>query len=122
MKEQNVCFSLICRKTKKKDELEHAPKIESFLEKFQDIIYNNVPIGLTPMRDIIHCMDQIPRASFSNKAPHKLTCDAMIELNIQVKEFLENHFIREYLSPCVVPIMLVPKKNREWQIGPNSEL
>ena len=57
MKKENVCFSFIPRMIGKQDELEYAPEIEYLLEKFQDIIFDNVPYGLPPLRRISQCMD-----------------------------------------------------------------
>jgi hypothetical protein len=34
----------------------------------------------------------------------------MKEIQRQVQELLDNGYVRESLSPCVVPVILVPKK------------
>lgn len=39
------------------------------LEEFQDIMPEEMPEGLTPMRDIQHYIDLVPRASLSD-LPH----------------------------------------------------
>jgi hypothetical protein len=33
------------------------------------------------------------------------------EIQRQVQELLDNRYVCESLSPCVVPVILVPKKN-----------
>jgi hypothetical protein len=33
-----------------------------------------------------------------------------------VHELLDNGYVRESLSPCVVPFILVPKKNGTWHM------
>jgi hypothetical protein len=38
----------------------------------------------------------------------------MKEIQRQVQELLDNGYVRESLSPCVVPVILVPKKNGTW--------
>ena len=58
-------------------------------------------------------MDLIPGASFPNKAVHIMTLAKSEELNRQVNELLQRGFIWEGLSPCVVPLVLTPKKNGE---------
>ena len=42
------------------------------------------------------------------------------ELNIQVQELLRKVLIQESLSPCVVPIVMVRKKDGEWRMCTNS--
>ena len=54
----------------------------------KDIIANDLPDGLPPIRSIIHCMELIPGASFPNKAPYRLTPTENEELNRQVHELL----------------------------------
>ena len=61
-------------------------------------------------------MDLVPRANFPNKVAHKMTPVESKELNRQVDELLQKGLIRENLSPCVVPIVLAPKKNGEWRM------
>jgi hypothetical protein len=38
----------------------------------------------------------------------------MKEIQQQVQELLDNGYVRESLSPYVVPVILVPKKNGTW--------
>jgi hypothetical protein len=38
------------------------------------------------------------------------------EIQRQVQELLNNGYVCESLSPCVVPVILVPKKNGTWRM------
>ncbi|WVZ97849.1 hypothetical protein U9M48_043358 [Paspalum notatum var. saurae] len=38
------------------------------------------------------------------------------EIQRQVQELLDHGYVRENLSPCAVPIILVPKKNGTWRM------
>ena len=65
-------------------------------------------------------MDLIPRASFPNKATYRFTPIDNQEINRQVHKFLQKGLIREILSPCVVPIVMVTKKYGELRMCTNS--
>ena len=81
----------------------------------------DIPDGLPPVRSINHCMDFIPRESFPNKAPYRLTPTENEDLNRQVQELLQKGLIRESLSACVVLAVLAPKKNGEWRMCTDSK-
>ena len=65
-------------------------------------------------------MDLVPGASFPNKAVHRMTPTESEKLNRQVHELLQKGLIRDSLSPCVVLVVLAPKKNGEWRMHTNS--
>ena len=90
------------------------------LDKYKEIVTEDIPNGLPLVRSRIHCMDLIPGASFPNKAPYRLTPTDNEELNRQVHELLQKGLIKESLSPCVVPTILAPKKNGEWKMCTDS--
>ena len=91
-------------------------EIIELLNEHKDIIASDILDGLPPVRSISHCMDLILGAIFPNKEPYRLTTTENEELNRKVHEFLQKGLIKESLSPCVVPIVLAPKKNGEWRI------
>ena len=61
-------------------------------------------------------MDLILGANFPNKAAHRMTQAESEELNKQVNELLQRGLIQENLSPCVVLVVLAPKKSGEWRM------
>jgi hypothetical protein len=40
--------------------------------------------------------------------------EEMKEIQRQVQELLDNGYVRESLSPCAIPVILVPKGNGTW--------
>jgi hypothetical protein len=49
-----------------------------------------------------------------NHSPYRTNPEETKEIRQQVQELLDKGYVRESLSPCVVPILLVPKKDRSW--------
>ena len=72
LKRNDVCFTMIPNKPSKKIEDSVPEEIDKLLTEYSDIIFDNVPDGFPPKRSIYHCMDLIPGAILSNKAPHWL--------------------------------------------------
>ena len=72
-------------------------EIAELLNEYKDIIADDLPDGLPPVRSISHCMDLIPGASLPNKAPYRLTPTENEELNRQVHGLLQKGLIRESL-------------------------
>jgi hypothetical protein len=48
-------------------------EIQELLEEFVDIVVDELPCSLPPIRSISHHIDLIPRASLWNKATYRLT-------------------------------------------------
>jgi hypothetical protein len=68
------------------------------------------------LRGIEHQIDLIPGASLPNRAANRTNPEEMKEIQRQVQELLDNGYVRESLSPCVVLVILVPKKNGTWRM------
>ena len=82
VKKNQVCFAIVPRGlsvgsndwvTTEIGDIDRVPiEITKLLDGYEDIIAENIPNGLPPIRSISHCMDLILRASFPNKAPYRL--------------------------------------------------
>jgi hypothetical protein len=48
-------------------------EVQELLEEFADIVVDELPHLLPPMRSVSHHIDLIPRASLPNKAMYRLT-------------------------------------------------
>jgi hypothetical protein len=95
-------------------------EIQELLEDFVDIIVEELPHLLPPMRSVSHHIDLIPGVSFPNKAVYRLTPQENEEVKRQVQELLDKGLVRESLSPCAVPTLLSPKKDGGWRMCTNS--
>ena len=80
------------------------------LQDFEDVFTSEIPAGLLPLRGIEHQIDLVPGASLPNCPAYRTNPEETKEIQRQVKELLDKGYIRESLSPCAVPVLLVPKK------------
>ncbi|KAH9801845.1 hypothetical protein KPL71_001176 [Citrus sinensis] len=81
--------------------------IVTLLQDFDDVFPNEVPYGLPPIRGIEHQIDFVPYRSNPEETK---------ELQRQVEELLAKGYVRESMSPCAVPVLLVPKKDGTWRL------
>jgi hypothetical protein len=101
--------------------VDDLPKeIQELLEEFANIVVDELPHSLSSMRIISHHIDLIPGASFPNKAAYRLTPQENEEVKRQVQELLDKGLVRESLSPCVVPTVLIPNKDGGWRMCTDS--
>eukprot|EP00257_Ricinus_communis_P027859 XP_025015273.1 uncharacterized protein LOC112536688 [Ricinus communis] len=76
--------------------------------------------GLPPFRGNEHAIDLIPGAPLPNKAAYRCNPEQAKELQRQVEELIEKGYVRESLSSCAVPALLMPKKEGTWRMCINS--
>jgi hypothetical protein len=86
-------------------------EVQELLEEFSDIVVDELPHSLPPIRSVSHHIDLIPGAIFPNKATYRLMSQENEEVKRQVQELLDKGLVRERLSPCAVPIVLSVKKD-----------
>ena len=86
------------------------------LQEFEDIFPEEMPSGLPPVRGIEHQIDFIPGAAIPNRPAYRTNPSEVKEIQRQVEELLEKGYVRESLSPCSVPVILVPKKDETWRM------
>ena len=85
--------------------------VQSLLQAYDDVFPEEVPPGLPPLRGIEHQIDFMPGASLPNRPPYRTNPTETKEIQRQVHELLDKGYVRESLSPCAVPVILVPKKD-----------
>ena len=90
--------------------------VETLLQEFEDIFPKEVPSGLPPIRGIEHHIDLNPGASLPNRPAYRSNPQQTQEIQKQVAELVSKGWVRESLSPCAVPVILVPKKYGSWRM------
>ncbi|PKI58777.1 hypothetical protein CRG98_020836 [Punica granatum] len=85
-------------------------------KEYEDIFPEETPHGLPLIRGIEHQINFVPGATIPNRPAYRSNSEETKELQRQVSELLEKGYVRESMSPCAVPIILVPKKDGTWRI------
>ena len=86
------------------------------LQEFEDLFSEEMPSSLPPLRGIEHKIDFIPGAPIPNRPAYRTNPKEAEEIQRQVSELLAKGYVRESLSPCSVPVILVPKKDGSWRM------
>ena len=95
--------------------------VVSLLQEFADLFSEEIQYGLPPLRGIEHQIDFIPGSSIPNRPVYRANPEETKEIQRQVDELMQKGFVRESLSPCSVPVILVPKKDGTWRMCVDCE-
>ena len=96
------------------------PMAIALLKHFEHVFPDEIPPGLRPKYSIQHHIDLIPGAVFPNKPAYRMNPKETIEVQRQVEELISKELVRKSLSPCVVPALLVPKKDDSMRMCVDS--
>ena len=83
----------------------------TLLQTYAHVFPEEIPASLPPKRDIQHHIDLIPKSVVPNKPSYRMNPKDTKEVQRQVEELVSKGLIRECLSPCAFPTLLVPKKD-----------
>nr|KYP31528.1 Transposon Ty3-I Gag-Pol polyprotein [Cajanus cajan] len=114
-------YILLCRSMLKCNNLNLEPGslplgVSQLLKEFYDVFPSEGPKGLPPLRGIEHQIHFVPRASLPNRPAYRTNPQETKEIENQVQELLDKGWVQKSLSPCVVPVLLVPKKDGKWRM------
>ncbi|KAH0716684.1 hypothetical protein KY285_012715 [Solanum tuberosum] len=96
----------------KKNESLYIKAKECLNARREDVFPDDTPKGLPPLRGIEHQIDFVPGSQLPNRPAYRNNPEESKELQRQVEE----GFVRESMSPCSVPVLLVPKKDGTWRM------
>ena len=90
--------------------------VVSLLQEYEDVFPNDIPSGLPPIRGIKHQIDFVPGVTIPNRPAYRSNPEETKELQRQVEELLTKGHMRESMSPCTVPVLLMPKNDGTWRM------
>ncbi|GJR75541.1 putative nucleotidyltransferase, ribonuclease H [Tanacetum coccineum] len=105
-------FLLIGKEVAEDSEIPEA--MIPLLEEFSDVFLDELPDGLSSLRDIQHHIDLEPGSQLPNRPNYMMSPREHEELRRQVEELVCKGHVCESMSLCVIPALLTPKKDGTW--------
>ncbi|KAI0493337.1 hypothetical protein KFK09_027614 [Dendrobium nobile] len=110
-------FALLITEPNSNSSLQKIPaEVSDLLKEYCDLIPEELPAELPPLRDIQHRIDFMPGAVLPNLPHYRLSPKEQGILQGLIDDLLRKQLIQVSLSPCVVPALLVPKKDGNWRM------
>ncbi|KAH9671174.1 hypothetical protein KPL70_017259 [Citrus sinensis] len=85
-------------------------------QEYEDLFPKETPHGLPLIRGIEHQINFVLGVAILNRPAYRSNPEETKELQSQVNELMEKGYMRETMSPCAVPVLLVPKKDGTWRM------
>ncbi|XP_022863234.1 uncharacterized protein LOC111383357 [Olea europaea var. sylvestris] len=113
---ENSLVMLLVTSEKKQNDGRITLELAELLEDFKDVMPNELPNSLPPMRDTQHIIYLIPRSILPNLPHYCMSPIENEELRCKIQELLDRRFIRESLRHCAMSSLLTPKKDGSWRM------
>ncbi|XP_072077993.1 uncharacterized protein [Arachis hypogaea] len=88
----------------------------SLLQEFGDVFPEEMPPGLPLLCGIEHQINFVPSSSIPNRPTYRTNPEETKELQRQFEDLLAKGFMKESMSLCAVPVLLMPKKDGSWRM------
>ena len=85
--------------------------IVSLLQEFEDVFFEKILKRLPHISGIEHQIDFVPNDTIPNRPTYRSNLEETKEFQKQVGELMKNGYVRESMSPYVIPVIFVPKKD-----------
>ena len=103
IKEHGIMYALIAKQVTEDTPNTSIPQaVEPLLKKFANLVSNELPKELPPLRDIQHAIKLVAGASLPNLPAYRMSPMEHEELRRQVDDLLQKGYIWESHSPCEV--------------------
>ena len=90
--------------------------MKSIIDEYKDVFPEELSKGVPPLREVQHVIDVEPSSKPSYRPPYRLGPAEQDELEEQIRDLLDQGFIRPSCRPYGAPVLFVPKKDGRWRI------
>ena len=85
------------------------------IREFKEVFSDEIP-HLPPKREIDFSIDLVPGATLVSRSPYWMRPPELMDLKMQLQEFLDKGYIRPSVSPWGAPVLFVKKKDGTFRM------